>query len=97
MANHHLEAKKLITPTKTFVTPDGAHHATWGAARRHLTHQALVEDVAKWTQKWLPRDGTTYVPDRAKELAEALVKDLTHAWNVSRRLGPKGRPRRMPR
>lgn len=60
----------------TFKTPDGVEHATWNAARRHLTGLDLLATL---------REGA---PSLSEEQLIELRDRVMASWNVSRKSPP---------
>lgn len=60
----------------TFKTPDGVEHATWNAARKHLTGLDLLATLREAG------------PDLAESQLVAMRDRLLENWHVSRKASP---------
>jgi hypothetical protein len=64
---------RIVSGSPSFKTPDGVEHATWNAARKHLTGLDLL-DTLRETGPGLPEDQLI-----------ALRDSILATWNVSRK------------
>jgi len=64
---------RIAKGAPTFRTPDGVEHATWNAARKHLTGLDLLETVREAG------------PDLAEAQVIAIRDAILARWNVSRK------------
>jgi len=64
---------RIVQGSPTFKTPDGLEHATWNAARRHLTGLDLLDTLRKAG------------PGLSDRQLLALRDGLLESWNVSKR------------
>lgn len=64
---------RIVPGKPTFKTPDGVEHATWNAARKHITGLDLLETLREAG------------PGLSDEQLTGLRDAVLAAWNVSRR------------